>query len=97
MKKTVPSQLHLITAGILSTSISLSASAGVFSPLPTDISEPAGTYLPLSNSPLRADIKTIIGTGPCEIDNYSGCTLTDVNNDIDSTDKFKPEIKVHII
>ncbi len=90
-------KLRLITIGILAASVSLPSSAQVFSPLSTDITEPTGIYPPLSAAPLRADVTTVIGTGPCQIDNYSGCTLTDVDNDINGRDYFKPEIKVHLI
>jgi hypothetical protein len=50
----------------------------------------------LAGSPLRADVRTVIETGVCVTGNYAGCTLTDVNADNNSTDDFKPEIKVHI-
>ncbi|KAG1707733.1 hypothetical protein GQR58_003383 [Nymphon striatum] len=44
---------------------------------------------------LTVSVRTVIASGPCEIDNYDGCTLNDVLNDINSSDDFKPEIKIH--
>jgi hypothetical protein len=77
-------------------SVPLPVSAVVFSPLPTDIIEPAGIYFPLSSNALKLDVKTVLGTGLCEVDNYDGCTLSDVNADTNPHDNFKPEITVHI-
>ena len=96
MKNNTPYRLNLLTS-LLAMGMSLPASAAVFSPLPTDITEPAGIYFPLQTNSLRLDVKTVLGTGPCEIDNYKGCTLTDVDADTDSRDDFKPEVKVHIV
>ena len=96
MKSNPPSRLHLFTS-MLAISVSLPASAVVFTPLATDITEPAGIYSPMPANSLRLDVKTVLGTGPCEIDNYIGCTLDDVYADTDSRDDFKPEVKVHII
>ena len=96
MKNNSPHRLNLLTS-LLTVGLSLPASAAVFSPLPTDITEPAGIYFPLQTNSLRLDVKTVLGTGPCEIDNYKGCTLTDVDADTDSRDDFKPEVKVHIV
>ena len=95
MKSYAPSQLHLL-ASLLAVTVSLPASAAVFSPLSNDITEPAGIYFPLSSTPLKINVKTVIEAGPCEVANYVGCTLTDVNADTNPHDKFKPEIKVHI-
>lgn len=71
------------------------ANATVFQPLPDDIQEPEGIYYSSPPNVLRIDVQTRIGTGPCVTGNYSGCTLEDVNNDINPYDEFKPEIKVH--
>ena len=89
--------IRLLSYSILLASLTSSASAEVFSPLPTDITEPANIYLPLADNALRLDVLTAIGTGPCQIGDYSGCTLDDVYNDTNSTDDFKPEVKVHMI
>jgi len=111
MNSKVSSTLKAISVGLLTFGVSLPVSSAVFSPLPNDIVEPAGIYFPLQASPLRLDVKTIIGTGPCKIDevldangrvidrieNYSGCTLADVNADTNARDYFEPEIKTHII
>lgn len=72
-----------------------SAQASVFVPLPDDIQEPAGIYYPSPPDVLRVNVRTVPGSGPCVPGDYSGCTLDDVNNDIDATDNFKPEIKIH--
>ena len=69
--------------------------ATVFTPLDTDIHEPDGIYYQDPATMLRVDLRTVISEGPCEVGDYSGCTLDDVNNDIDKYDDFKPEIKVH--
>ena len=68
--------------------------ATVFTPLASDIKESANIYN-ANTTMLRVDAKTVIGQGPCVVGNYSGCTMTDVNNDIDGTDDFKPEVKIH--
>ena len=69
--------------------------ATVFTPLPTDISESPTIYNQGTVNLLRVDAKTVIGQGPCIVGNYVGCTLEDINNDLDGSDDFKPEIKVH--
>ncbi len=95
MKSYTPSSFHLLIS-MLTVSVPLPVSAVVFSPLPTDIIEPAGIYFPLSSNALKLDVKTVLGTGLCEVDNYDGCTLSDVNADTNPHDNFKPEITVHI-
>ena len=72
-----------------------SLSATVFTSLSSDIQEPEGIYNYENSSLLRVDIKSIVFEGNCTKNDYSGCSLTDVNNDIDGTDEFKPEVKVH--
>ena len=62
-----------------------------------DIQEPAGTYNQGGLNILNLSVDTVIGTGSCVAGDYSGCTLNDVLNDTDSTDDFKPEVKVHIV
>jgi hypothetical protein len=76
--------------------------ADVFDPLANDLVIPGNIYNTAPADVLNIQLKTVIGTGNCEIDangneDYSGCTLNDVNNDTDWSDKFKPEIKVHFI
>jgi len=64
--------------------------------VPNDIYEPPGTY---DSSPpflLNVFVKTIISAGSCDKDNYSGCTLNDVLNDINRLDDFKPEVKIDL-
>jgi len=63
-----------------------------------EIQEPAGTYdQPGGLNIVNFTLETVVNAGTCEIGNYQGCTLNDVLNDINSRDKFKPEIKVHMI
>ena len=62
----------------------------------SDLVEPAGTYRSTAPNRLSMKIKTVIGSGACAPDVYDGCTLNDVLNDIDGSDDFKPEIKVHM-
>ncbi len=71
------------------------ALATVFHPLDSDIQEPEGIYYPEPPDLLEVHVQTVIRSGPCEVGDYSGCTLDDVNNDTDPYDDFKPEIKVH--
>lgn len=66
------------------------------STITSDLVEPAGTYDNSSPSLINMHVKTVIGTGACVADTYDGCTLNDVLNDIDNSDDFKPEIKVHM-
>jgi hypothetical protein len=68
----------------------------VFTPDPSsDLVTQENLAYPAPISVLNVDLVTKIGTGSCEVANYSGCTLQDVNADINSRDQFKPEIKVH--
>jgi hypothetical protein len=59
-----------------------------------DLVEPADTYDTTAPTIINMTVKTVIGEGVCAPDEYAGCTLNDVLNDIDSSDDFKPEIKV---
>lgn len=61
MKNNASSRLNLLT-NLLAVGMSLPVSAAVFSPLPTDITEPAGIYFPLQTNSLRLDVKTVLGT-----------------------------------
>lgn len=60
-----------------------------------DIQEPAGTYDVDEPVLLNMTAQTVISNGPCVTGDYSGCTFSDVLNDIDAHDDFKPEIRVH--
>ena len=72
-------------------------SADVLSSVTTaHLVEPAGIYDSSAPTLLNMRVKTVIGTGLCVADIYDGCTLDDVLNDIDGSDDFKPEIKVHM-
>jgi len=62
----------------------------------TDIIEPAGTYDISAPNVLNMTATTVIEAGPCIPSNYTGCTLNDILNDINPSDDFKPEIKVHM-
>ncbi|MCK5813857.1 MAG: CotH kinase family protein [Cocleimonas sp.] len=74
------------------------SSADVFDALTNDLSIPAGIYDTTPANILNIQLQTVISTGNCEIGDYTGCTLNDVNNDtnIDPGNKFKPEIKVRL-
>ncbi|PID46546.1 MAG: hypothetical protein CSB47_03490 [Proteobacteria bacterium] len=61
-----------------------------------DLREPTGTYDTDAPTLLNMKLKTVISEGACVTGDYSGCTLNDVLNDIDSSDDFKPEIRVHM-
>ena len=61
-----------------------------------DLVEPVGTYQAGAPSLLSMKIRTVIGSGACGVGVNDGCTLNDVLNDIDASDDFKPEIKVHV-
>lgn len=74
--------------------------ADVFDPLANDLSIPSNIYNTTPADVLNVQLRTMIGQGNCEVDasgneDYSGCTLIDVNNDTDTSDKFEPEINVH--
>ena len=72
-------------------------SADVLSSTTTsELIEPNNTYDSGTPSLLNMRVKTVIEDGPCIVDNYVGCTLRDVLDDIDGNDDFKPEIKVHM-
>jgi len=43
---------------------------------------------------IRVDLRTASSAGVCTEDDYSGCTLLDVNEDTNIYDNFKPEINV---
>lgn len=62
------------------------------------ITEPAGLFQRDGYDTVnvvRLDVKTVTTPGVCTIDDMSGCTLADVNADIDSNDDFKVDIPVH--
>ncbi len=60
-----------------------------------DIQEPVGTYERGDPILVNMSVITVISSGICATDNYVGCTFNDILNDIDSSDDYKPEIKVH--
>ena len=67
-------------------------------PLASDITEPDDLFDRDGYSPvdvLRVDLKTVIGTGPCNADDESGCTLDDVLADTDKFDDHTVDINVH--
>ena len=70
-------------------------SSAAFYPLANDLSIPNGIYNTSPINILDVNLNIILSSGSCEIGDYSGCTLDDVDNDINWKDKFKPEIKVH--
>jgi len=62
------------------------------------ITEPAGLFQRDGYGTvdvIRLDVKTVTTPGICTIDDLSGCTLADVNADIDSKDDFKVDIPIH--
>ena len=61
----------------------------------SDIQEPVGTYNSAAPTLLNMNATTVIGAGVCIPSSYDGCTLNDVLNDINPSDDFKPEVKVH--
>ena len=62
----------------------------------TSLIEPEGLYDSAAPTILNMRVKTVIQDGLCSPGEYAGCTLNDVLNDIDGSDDFKPEIKVHM-
>jgi len=90
-----------ITLAIASALATSPLYADIFDALPNDLVIPSDIYNTAPADLLNIQLSTVIGTGNCEVDNgnedYSGCTLDDVNNDIDADDNFKPEIKVHFV
>ena len=67
----------------------------VFVPGPGDLVEPAGIFYPGPPNLLEVQVRTEVQPGVCAPGEYSGCTLEDVNSDIDPGDDFKPRIRVH--
>ena len=61
----------------------------------TELVEPAATY-DSEASMLNMRVKTVIQAGSCLTGDYTGCTLNDVLDDVDGSDDFKPEIRVHM-
>ena len=61
-----------------------------------DIQEPDGTYDTSAPTLINIFAKTVIEEGVCITDDYDGCTFNDVLNDINPSDDFKPEVKVHV-
>ncbi len=61
-----------------------------------DIKEPAGTYNNAPANLIHMHLTTVLESGPCVSNNYVGCTLNDVLNDINRDDGFSPEVKVHM-
>jgi len=73
--------------------------ADIFDALPNDLVIP-NIYNTAAADVLNVQLKLVLSEGNCEIsddgvEDYSGCTLEDVNNDTNRKDKFKPEVKVH--
>ena len=78
----------------------------VFTPLPHDLVDPDTWYDSLDDRVLGIDLRLVPGTtGICQADDpatsnvdeedYSGCTLDDLLNDIDSKDAFDPFVPAH--
>ncbi len=96
-KKTPLFNLLLLIPLFLGFVFSTSIQADVLSTtVAADIQEPAGTYDTGAPTLLNIFAKTVIEEGVCLPDDYDGCTFNDVLNDIDPSDDFKPEVKVHI-
>jgi|GEM_PF-1566898 len=93
-KSNTPFRVALFAACVLPAT---HLSADVLSSVTTShLVEPAGIYDSSAPTLLNMRVKTVIGTGPCVAGTYDGCTLEDVLNDVDGSDDFKPEIKVHM-
>jgi len=64
----------------------------------TNIIEPSDLFSRDGYSPadiIRVDLRTVIGSGPCNADDESGCTLADVMADVDKSDDHTVDIAVH--
>ncbi len=46
---------------------------------------------------VRLDVRTVTSPGDCEPGDYSGCTLADIQADVDRRDELKPRIDVHLV
>jgi hypothetical protein len=57
----------------------------------------ASWYEDIVDDVITIRLRTYITPGKCEVGDYRGCTLEDVNADLNASDDFKPEIKVHMI
>jgi len=97
MKKLNIINIQQLFALILGLILSITAQAEIFTTTTIpDLVEPEGTYNTDAPTVTNMKVKTVILDGLCVPDDYEGCTLTDVINDVDTTDDFKPEIKVHM-
>ncbi len=70
----------------------------VLSPLPSDLKDNNTLYKTDGydqSDVLQVYVRTVPGAGSCDEDDVSGCTLADVNSDTDTTDNFKPKVRVH--
>ncbi|MEB8433421.1 CotH kinase family protein [Cocleimonas sp. KMM 6892] len=96
-KKPAMFRLSLLLPVFIGFSFSTVTHADVLSTsVAADIQEPAGTYDTGAPTLLNLYAKTVLEEGVCLPDEYDGCTFNDVLNDIDPSDDFKPEVKVHI-
>jgi len=65
-----------------------------------DLALPAGLYQRDGYAPPtmeRFDVETVPASGPCNVDEQSGCTLADVLADNDPGDALRVEIPVHFV
>lgn len=95
---------YTMTIGVIESSSTdvpaYSSNTTVFSPQSDDIEVESDFYASDSYDELdalRVDIRTDTIAGECTPEVATGCTLADVNLDVDGTDDFKVEIPVHFV
>ncbi|MEA3523612.1 MAG: CotH kinase family protein [Campylobacterota bacterium] len=68
----------------------------IFTPSADDLIDYAPWYDDMQDNVIVVRVRTVTQAGVCEIGDYRGCTLTDVNNDTNFSDEYRPEIRVDI-
>ncbi len=81
---------------VATSSLSMSSFTASSSSASSVMSDFAPWYETMRNDVITMSVRTVIEPGTCTVDDYSGCTLEDVNNDLDADDNFEPEIRVHV-
>ena len=85
---------HVLTVLFLFLNLSnLEAKTATKAPL-SEIYEPANTYISSKPHLIKMNAEVIHYSGLCTTNDYNGCTLADVLNDINRADDFKPEVQI---
>jgi spore coat protein H len=69
----------------------------IFVPKEDDLKDNKSWYSDMNDDIMTVKITTILREGDCVVGDYSGCTIEDVNGDLNASDNFKPEVHVKIV